>query len=217
MASQIRKTILSLLLDLRADWSGRIGLDSSSYSSYLYSKNIFVPADLISDDIGQPGNDGRVLDITKILKVVNTCLQKVVLMSVEHGADDSSPSLMIVLLQEVDWNVLVVVLSKMPSQWQNKTLILSADQCAVDNICQTLCNMVCPSVYLSLFVCVSAEPLVVFSPSLQIEETGLRKLVNLPTGNFKKSDFDERIFPVLTCMTAYSTCLVSTQVRVIDI
>lgn len=49
---------------------------------------------------------------------------------------------------------------------------------------------------------------------LQIEENGLRKLVNVPSANFKKSDFDERIFPVLTCMSAYSKCLVSTQVRV---
>ena len=43
---------------------------------------------------------------------------------------------------------------------------------------------------------------------LKLKEKDLRKMYNTPTSKrFNKSDFDEHIFPVLTCMSAYHTCL----------
>jgi len=42
MNSQIRKLIFTLFLDLRADWSGKVGLEGQGYSSYVYIADRWV-------------------------------------------------------------------------------------------------------------------------------------------------------------------------------
>lgn len=48
---------------------------------------------------------------------------------------------------------------------------------------------------------------------LQVMVKDLRKMYNTPAS---KSDFDEQIFPVLTCMTAYHSCLLTAKVTSAD-
>ncbi|KAF6037720.1 TSC2 [Bugula neritina] len=157
MNSQIRKLIFTLFLDLRADWSGKVGLEAQGYSSYVYIADSYIRGGQSGEDVSAV--DFKVLSFSSILRAINICLSK-----------------------ETDWGVLSVVLKMMPKQWQNKRLVLSAGDSAVDEVCVTLCSM--------------------------LKEKEGRNMYNTPTTHrFNKSDFDEQIFPLLTCMSAYHSSL----------
>ena len=51
-------------------------------------------------------------------------------------------------LQELDWLVLKLVLSKMPLLLQNKTLVLSAELDDIRKLCGRLCDMVIHAFYI---------------------------------------------------------------------
>ncbi|XP_067929120.1 tuberin-like isoform X2 [Watersipora subatra] len=162
-ASKIKKLVLTLFLEFKADWRGRVGLEGMGYASYLFISERYLPHNRQLEDSLSVPIDHKVISFNSILKIINSCLRK-----------------------EVDWGVLSMVLNLMPKQWQNKCLILSVEPSMVDTVCRTLCDMV------------------------MVKD--LRKMYNTPAS---KSDFDEQIFPVLTCMTAYHSCLLTAKADLI--
>lgn len=118
----------------------------------------YVPSDLHGDadhDDHVP-SDIRVVNMTAILNIINKSLQKVSLSNLPNNTPVIAMVTLVITTcrqrchsaqccgswQETDWLVLSLVLVKMSKQWQNKMLVLSAHPSVVDNICQSLCNMV---------------------------------------------------------------------------
>lgn len=198
----VKKLVFDLLLDVRADTSGRLGLLTRSGSSsvggiggtILYSPQCVVSAVSLSSDA--PSSSAPALTSADQLDASPEFERP-------HVALQYSLALDVIiecLQKETDWRVLTLVLDKMTSQWQNKVLILSACSSTpssrslplgggghnhIELVCGVLCKMVGQNC-----------------------QKYFERLNHRPS-TLSCSDFHSAIFPLLTCMASYHAMLSS--------
>ncbi|CAH1794876.1 unnamed protein product [Owenia fusiformis] len=164
---EIRCKIFECFLDMRADEEYRLGMiddkNKVTYSPYVICDYRMDNAEPRHSNSSSPTTsplpqqkDITVIPFNDAFKAIVRCL--------DH---------------EVDWNVLKLVLEKLPLLLQNKTLILSG-QAYIDHFCKRVCAMVGDRRHTML----------------------QDALINTPPG-FLKSDFHACVLPVLTCLVSY--------------
>ncbi|GFO23357.1 tuberin [Plakobranchus ocellatus] len=159
-ACTLRKAVFHLLLSLRADSRSRVGLaDRKPGERHVFSPYCMCTG---SEDF----EASAVLEYELTFKLILQCLDT-----------------------ERDWTVLQTVLETLPRVLENKTLVLSADNELIYNLCEKLCAMV-------------------------TDRTAERsqKFINRPT-NFTREDFHTYVFPVLASMVTYHSFLNRTSMR----
>ncbi|XP_025084814.1 tuberin-like isoform X2 [Pomacea canaliculata] len=167
LAAAIRKAVLELLLRLRADSKHRVGLinrhggNGCTYSPYAVCVEVAIQFPTSPILAGQSlSHMFTMIDYTQTMELYIRCLQK-----------------------ETDWQVLSVLLARLPSVLENKTLVLSTRGTLVYDLCERLCHMV------------------MFQISSQTRGFP-RQLHNVPEG-FKRSDLDNCLLPVIAAMVTY--------------
>ncbi|XP_074594554.1 TSC complex subunit tuberin isoform X2 [Brevipalpus obovatus] len=170
----IRRKIMALLLDIRVKSSGQVGLVNESLCETKYSPYYTYRCSSSTDSPNSAGvsNNNTSPSQTpisfKTSKIIPKC---------PFPLNDLFPAIILALETEKDWNVLNLILRKLPSLLTSEALIHEIPQEYLKKFTSTVCNM--------------------------IEDGNYYPSISNAPERLKKEVFQSNVFPILSNLVSY--------------